>query len=264
MENRKSIIIVLFAPAILVMAFAIFWSVTTPKTDSVSNSPLFHQEGHKVWAHRGYLIGDHEIAENSIEAYNNALTNGAKGIEIDIYFNVREKQFLVSHDEPNTEKLTLDTVIAEFGDSSYYWLDFKNLLGLNQQETEEAAQTLYEILEGANIIASTLIESQSAENLHPFQQKGMHVSYWVFSHPDFSLLQYWKNIFTIRYTIYKYNIPALSMDYRGFTPKFREFFPAMNYYLFTVNDEDVIHDLGAMSEVQVILTDENFFGFEWQ
>ena len=45
------------------------------------------------------------------------------------------EQYIVSHDFPyqiyDEKALTLDEVFKEFGNTKYYWLDFKNLSNSN-------------------------------------------------------------------------------------------------------------------------------------
>lgn len=131
---------------------------------------------HKVWTARG-LYGD-GVDQNSIESIAAAFEQGAKGVEVDIRYDIKLKDFIVSHDVPynlkNGKLLTLGELFAALGDDHYFWLDYKKLRYLNEQQTQEAIQRLFDISQKNGLKDRIYIENEAPVNLLQYRKSGLH------------------------------------------------------------------------------------------
>ncbi|MBT7044157.1 MAG: hypothetical protein HN977_02095, partial [Gammaproteobacteria bacterium] len=97
---------------------------------------------HKVWTARG-LYGN-GIDQNSIESIGAAFDIGAEGVEVDVRYDKKMQDFIVSHDYPYNKKngkiLKLSELFDALGDNHYFWLDYKKLRHLNEEQTQQAIQ----------------------------------------------------------------------------------------------------------------------------
>ncbi len=227
----------------------------------------FYRGSEKVWAHRGYLGVDKSLPENSISAFRSAANEGAKGIELDIFYDADLSDFIVSHDKPyqrhNGQLLTVVDVVSEFGDSLYYWFDFKNLRYLPSHQIPAVAASLSRLLTDADVKNKVLIESQNPEALAPFASTGIQTSYWIGLNPSGSAISYWYELLKIRYRLQRYGVHAVSMEHQSFDQRLFSLLPTSEVYVFTVNDVARIETLAREARVRVILSDENYFRQRW-
>lgn len=232
----------------------------------VSNAP-FYREPFKVWSHRGYRDDTDLLAENSIAAFELAGNRGAKGIELDIFYDDEMDAFVVSHDEPyhrhDGKILRLSEVFDRFGPQFYYWLDFKNLKHLPSGQIERVTAKMVVLLEKIGIQQKTLVESQNPKALASFAEAGIRTSFWIRLNPESGRLTYWYNLFKIRYLLQRYSIPAISMDHNQYDKRLYNLLPIQELYLFTVNDEVRLEELAADRRVRIILSDKDYFGRTW-
>lgn len=88
----------------------------------------------EIWAHRG---ASHKQIENSLVAFNQAIADGAEGIELDVQ-RTKDGKLIVYHDE-NVKRLT--------GVNKFVWeLTWSEVQELRLQETEEKIPSLEEVL----------------------------------------------------------------------------------------------------------------------
>jgi len=134
-----------------------------------------YNDCHKVWSARG--IYGKGVEQNSLESLKQAFDAGAKGAEIDLHYDVEIQKFIISHDHPYKDKngklvytlkngklLTLSDVFKSFGTKNYFWLDYKNLGKLNENETASAIARLKEITKTGGLRERVYIEGT-----HPFK-----------------------------------------------------------------------------------------------
>lgn len=103
----------------------------------------------KIFAHRGYHTGN--IAENSLKSLDEAVLHGFHGIEIDIHYT--EGKLIISHDIPEPDDLEYLPKFHQFlkyKDKMLYWLDFKNLQTLKQDELEDAVKMVSEAIKASD------------------------------------------------------------------------------------------------------------------
>lgn len=140
------------------------------------NNADVYNDCHKVWTARG-LYGD-GVDQNSIESIGAAFSQGAKGVEVDIRYDVKLKDFIVSHDYPynlkNGKILTLEKLFEALGDDHYFWLDYKKLRHLDEQQTQQAIDRLYEISQKNGLKDRIYIENEAPVNLSKYRDAGFH------------------------------------------------------------------------------------------
>ena len=131
---------------------------------------------HKVWTARG-LYGN-GIDQNSIESIGAAFDIGAEGVEVDVRYDKKMQDFIVSHDYPYNKKngkiLKLSELFDALGDNHYFWLDYKKLRHLNEEQTQQAIQRLFEISKKNNLKDRIYIENEAPVNLLKYRKAGLH------------------------------------------------------------------------------------------
>ena len=131
---------------------------------------------HKVWTARG-LYGN-GIDQNSIESIGAAFEQGAEGVEVDVRYDKKMQDFIVSHDYPYNKKngkiLKLSELFDAVGDNHFFWLDYKKLRHLNEEQTQQAIQRLFDISQKNNLKDRIYIENEAPINLFQYRKSGLH------------------------------------------------------------------------------------------
>ncbi len=135
-----------------------------------------YNDCHKVWSARGIYRTFKE--QNSIESIRAAFEQGAMGVEVDVRYDVELKDFVVSHDYPynlkNGKILTLAELFEAVGDDHYFWLDYKKLRFLNDEQTQQAIQRLFDISQKNNLTQRIYVENEAPKNLFKYRKAGLH------------------------------------------------------------------------------------------
>ncbi|UTP73406.1 hypothetical protein NLG07_03975 [Alteromonas sp. LMIT006] len=227
----------------------------------------------KAWSTRG-LVTDSSIRlqqANSIEAINLAIDNGARGVEVDVYFDVEMGQYVVSHDKPynlkNGELLSLEKLFAQLQKPIYMWLDFKKLTRLNTKEVAQAVARLTAITVNTAMANKVVIETEHPVKLAAFSDAGFMTmldtqplpeSYigTAFVHNFYKLVYYFFDFTVMGTNFGKLDDPvynSVSEDVLRDVPMFIYHVP---------NDKALITRLARMGNVQVVLnTDETANAF---
>ncbi len=125
----------------------------------------------KVWSARG-LYGDGE-EQNSIPSIKAAFDAGAMGAEVDIFYDVEMQDFIVSHSRPYSTKqgklLSLAEMFEAVDDGHYFWLDFKKLSHLSEEQVQVTIQRLFSISKKNNQHERLYVEGE-APALRPNQR----------------------------------------------------------------------------------------------
>lgn len=220
----------------------------------------FYDGCNKVWGHRGYFK-DHE--RNSLPGIRQAFDLGAKGVELDVHYDVESDRFIVSHDYPYKLKdgklLLLEDVFRESGKRGYFWLDFKNLKRMKRKDAKKAAKNLVSLLESHNLKSKAIVESKSAQNLSIISRAGLHTSYWIsVDRRDNAFLARVKVLgHKARFLYGKFS--AVSLNYLNFTPYVQESFSDIPVQIFTLNRKSDVLKYLHRKNVKVILSDENYY-----
>jgi hypothetical protein len=171
MKNQKLLKVVI----VLLSLYTLMLIYTNSKLEKRDFSEAYNS-CHKVWSARG-LYGVDGVVQNSLESLDRAFRAGAWGAEIDLHYDIKMKRFIISHDHPtkgdggeliyskkNGKLLTLKEVFDTLGDGHYFWLDYKNLGKLSEEDTHNAIKRLLEITKKYNLRDRVYIEGT-----HPFK-----------------------------------------------------------------------------------------------
>jgi len=235
-----------FFPVLIFVCVFVVWIASL----YISYAPDCVRSEGETWSHRGVHA---EAPENSEDAIRKAIEQGFKGVELDVFFDLKAG-LVVSHDQPykkvNGEIVLLEDIFRAFGDTLSYWIDLKNLQRSNRKAVRNAFQ---ELMAGKDDLHSKiLIESANGRQLR-YLNKHFNCIYWVqFSRKfprKFIKLAY------IRSLLARTDFTGISTDHRYIDAVFEKNFRNMCWYVFTVNEPDKIKILTEKPEVQVILTD---------
>lgn len=215
----------------------------------------FYDDCHKYWAHRGHHV---DIMENTLLSFVTALNRGAKGIELDSFFNPNTQKFIISHDRPATEeyhlKLPLEEALDTIGRQGFIWIDFKNLGEFDSHTALISAEQLHTLLVTRNLLNSVIVESKHADNLALFAEKNIKTSYWI-EPPNYSFIHTRVFMLIKRLQFYINNFHVFSIPYAKYSASVRSSSGGLPIHLFTVNDINVGKRFENDSQVKVILTD---------
>jgi len=233
---------------------------------NLSSKQDIYNNCHKVWATRGLVTeGDLTLTSsgNSIKTINLAFNRGAKGSEVDVYFDPKLGTYVASHDRPydiqeNGKFLTLDELFNSIGNEYYIWLDFKKMGHLSEKEAHQAVERLNLVSNKYGIKNKLYLESEGPINLGIFRDAGFKTifdtqplteSYWV---SDFVI-----NIYKIAYYFGDFTVMAMnsgSIDDPIFGVSTQHSLKNIPLFLYHVpNNQQHIEDLSRLPDVKVIL-----------
>jgi hypothetical protein len=143
-----------------------------------------YDEPYKVWATRGLVTDGSDGApvrmRNSIESISYAFARGARGTELDIYYDTQMSDFVVSHshryEKPNGALLTLGTLFDAVGGDGYFWLDFKNLRHLDRSQLQTALARLQQLTDRTGL-KRVYVEGEAPVSLLAVRQAGFQTIY---------------------------------------------------------------------------------------
>ena len=144
-----------------------------------------YNEPRKVWATRGLVTdgsdGGPVRVRNSIESISYAFYRGARGTELDVYYDTEMREFIVSHsrhyEKPNGALLTLDTLFATVGGDGYFWLDWKKLRHLDRSQLQAALEQLKQITDRTGLKDRVYVEGEAPFSLLAVKQAGFQTIY---------------------------------------------------------------------------------------
>jgi len=176
---------------------------------------------HKVWAARG--LYNQRSEQNTPKAMSRAFSLGANGAEVDVHYDLKTERFIVSHDHPvkgadgelvyskkNGAILLLEDFFKAVGKDRYFWLDFKNLGQLDNEQTalvinhletitrfDSIKERLY--IEGSNPLLLSMYTDAGFKTIlgiHPIRES-LFASSFVIN--VFKMGYYFNNITRIKY-----------------------------------------------------------------
>jgi hypothetical protein len=144
-----------------------------------------YDDPHKVWATRGLVTdgsdGSPVRVRNSIESISYAFDRGAKGTEVDVFYDPKLAVFVVSHsrhyEKPNGVILTLDTLFDAVGDDGYFWLDWKKLRHLKRGQLQAALARLEQLMDRGDLKDRVYVEGETPLSLLAIKQAGFQTIY---------------------------------------------------------------------------------------
>lgn len=193
--NKKTIGIILMVMVVVI------WNLTVAYVDRQlkdNNDDSVYDSCHKVWAARGLYTTHSE--QNSIVSMQRAFTEGALGVEADLYYDVKMDRFIISHDKPVKDKegnlkytekngklLTLEALLKTIGEGHYLWIDYKNLDKLSVQESEHAIKRLLHITLKGVLREHLYIEGSNPFRLSMYTDAGFKIILGIHPFPESSL-----------------------------------------------------------------------------
>ena len=219
----------------------------------------------KIWTARG-LYGE-GIEQNSIESINTAFTEGAMGVEVDIFYDVEMQNYIVSHDRPYNKKngklLFLYELFDEIGDDHYFWLDFKKMRHLSEDEVKVAIKRLYEISGKNDLSERIYVEGEAPVNISRYRQAGFHTIFDT--HPEPESMGLISTIMINAYKIVFYfgDHSVMGIEYGElndpvYGPKNRKLLANVPVFLYHVPvDEALVDELLALKDVRAFIVGNN-------
>ncbi len=205
----------------------------------------------KIWSARG-LYGD-GVAQNSIESISAAFDAGAQGVEVDIRYDKKQGDYIVSHDYPynlkNGRLLTLkelfDTLGARYP-GRYYWLDFKGIRHLGEHRAA-AIQRLLDISSGNGVRDYIYVEGEAPQALAPFRDAGFHTIFDTHPAPERMgfLSAFMIGFYKMVYYFGDFTVMGMEYGELGdpvYGPKTRERLGSLPVFLYHVPVDDALVD----------------------
>ncbi|RLA04948.1 MAG: hypothetical protein DRQ47_02400 [Gammaproteobacteria bacterium] len=231
--------------------------------------PNLYQSCHKIWSARG--LYNQRSEQNAISSMNRAFANGAKGAEVDFHYDIEMNRYIISHNHPERgadgklvypekdgEILTLNKFLARLNDGSHFWLDYKNLDKLTDQQTQTAIERLLEITEQNNIRDRLYIEGSNPIKLSRYTNAGFKTILGIHPLKEKNILaSLTMNLYKIGFSYF--NISALAMAYGEvdnpiYSQQAIQILGPIPVFLFHVPDDaKTLNQLMAMDKVRTIL-----------
>lgn len=221
-----------------------------------------------VWSSRGLYASS--IKQNTIQSFKKAFDEGFVGVEVDCYYDVLLDKFIVSHDQTknsngkneytlkNGELLTLREVFSSLGEGHYFWIDYKNLDRLNEEESLKAIKRLNTIISVDDLKKRIYLEGSTPNHLQYYSDAGYKTLFAFGPLRENHLLasissNFYKMIF------YFYDISAIAIQYGSVeNPKYgakaEKNLKGIPVFLFHIpNETELLKELAKKDEVRVML-----------
>lgn len=256
----------------MILGIVIVWNITVAYVDKQlqkNRDTGVYDACHKVWSTRGLYTKYRN--QNSIQSMERAFKNGALGVEVDFYYDVKMDLFIVSHDHPvkdsdgnlvytkkNGKLLTIEELLQTVGEGHYFWLDYKNLDKLSTEETKHAIAHLLNItqkgtirdrlyIEGSNPLLLSMYANagfRTILGIHPLRESNLFSSLVI---SGYKIGYYFTNISGIALAYGATDDPVYGKE----TAKSLGTIPV---FLFHVSDDKkLLHKLVRESNVRVLL-----------
>ena len=274
--SRKTKVFVIFVGLYLFLSilYLLTLNYVNNQLSARTVSGIYNQ-CHKIWATRGLVTeGDlrHTSSGNSIKTVQRAFSSGAKGSEIDVFFDPKLNQYIVSHNFPYRLKegklLSLQELLNEIGSEYYIWLDLKKLGHLTTNEVEAGVARLQEISKLTDNKDKLYIEGEDPFNLGIYRDAGFNTIFdsqplvegsWGSS--------FVMNVYKLAYYFGDFSVLAMNFEKRGI-PIYGENaeLALRNVPLFIYHVPDkvpILERLSAISNIRVVLnTDQSANRFD--
>ncbi|MBX2959506.1 MAG: hypothetical protein KF732_06065 [Flavobacteriales bacterium] len=248
----KRAFIVLF---ILIAFVSAIFIVVQIQFNRLKVPPFFYENPpQKFWAHRGYSINGADYSPNNFQLAKNA---GFEGIELDLFYSIELKTFLVAHDMPLEDTLLIEDVLDETQNSFYYWFDLKNL---NSQNVDEVITQLETLNESYQLQHHFMVESKEARSLYQLTKARIHTCLWLKTPRPQQLFQFyfWKTINML--TLMYYDFDAISIPYFIYRYQEYESFYKLNTCSWMGEEMVELHknDAANNKQLKIVLVDRKY------
>lgn len=225
---------------------------------------------HKIWGARGLVQEGPDItpngSQNSITSVALALSRGARGNEVDVYFDRDWGEFIVSHDIPyNLKKgaiLTLENLFQATGKQGYIWLDFKKLRHLNNAELAQSVDELARISASGDLKRRIYVEGEAPFSLAAYRAAGFNTIFDTHPLPESTpLASAIIAVYKLVYYIGDYSVMAMNygeIDDPIYGPRTRRQLGNIPVFIYHVDDHaETLQALSNMPAVRVILVENH-------
>lgn len=250
---------------LLVMSFTLAVRYVDKQLDS-RTYPGVYDDCHKVWATRGLVLEGPAImpdgTQNSIESIQLAFDRGARGTEVDVHFDTDTGKFMVAHDIPYNLKngglLTLEELFRSTAGERYFWIDFKKIRKLSDEELDASVAELDRITRKFGIKKWIYVEGETPFSLAAYRDAGFNTI--LDAHPRSD-----NNLFTpVIIGFYKlvfyfgdFTVMAMSygpMDDPRYGPRTQRSLGSIPLFVYHIEDEaEALDRLQKVHGVRVIL-----------
>jgi hypothetical protein len=227
-----------------------------------------YQNPNIIWSSRG--LYDTPSEQNTIKAFRRAFKEGFLGVEVDCYYDVSLDKFIISHSQrkssdgsnkytlKNGKFLTLEELFSQLGKGHYFWVDYKNLDRLSEEDSLKAIERLNKIVSMDNLKERIYLEGSTPNHLKYYSDVG-YKTLFAFgplreNHPLASISSnFYKMIF------YFYDMSAIAIQYGSVdNPKYgakaEKNLKGIPIFLFHVpNETMLLKKLAKKEEVRVLL-----------
>lgn len=235
-----------------------------------------YNEPYKVWATRGLVTdgsdGSPVRPRNSIESISYAFSRGARGTEVDVFYDPEMSTFIVSHgqkyEKPNGTLLTLDALFNAVGEDGYFWLDWKKLRHLNRTQLQAALARLQKITDRGTLRDRIFVEGEAPLSLLPVEHAGFLTMYDCRPMLDSNIINpVLIDVFKAVYYFGGFTVMGMNSGTSKdpiFGPKTRSALRNIPVFLYHVPDDmEFLKELASFSNVRVIIIRQDIdrFGF---
>lgn len=234
---------------ILTVLFVTFYLVTNYMFNStVYDAKLTSTP--QVWAHAAYLD---KSRSNPLNLIGKAFQNGASGVELDVFYDEKTQDFVLTHDNPyfryEGKLFFLHQVFERFKQRGYYWIDFKNLSFSNYSK---ARDRMLKLLNKYQLFHLVYVESTNGLLLRTYSSHGIRTIFWI------AYDRNWTRPFKFLYLkaiigFSRFN--GISSPYQRIgDPYFMKTFGHLPIFLFTLNRKSLFDHYVQRKNIHVILT----------
>ena len=235
-----------------------------------------YNEPHKVWATRGLVTngsdGSPVRVRNSIESISYAFSRGARGTEVDVFYDTEKCAFIVSHgrryEKPNGTLLNLETLFNAVGEDGYFWLDWKDLRQLNRNQLLAALARLKQITARGNLRDRVYVEGEAPFSLLAVNQAGFQTIYDCRPMLDSNFLgPVLVDVFKAVYSFGGFTVMGMNSGTRTdpiYGPNTRRVLRTIPVFVYHVPDDmEFLEELASSRDVRVIILQQDIdrFGF---
>lgn len=232
--------------------------------------PAAYADCYKVWATRGLVLNrpvDDSNAGNSVAAVSRAFAAGARGVEIDIYFDTKLQRYVVSHNRPyklhDGQLLFLDQLWREVGGTPYYWLDFKKLRHLSDADAAAAVEKLQAVSTANGIPKERIyVEGAAPFQLGLFRDAGFNTIFDIQPLEDNSMMT--PLIVNLYKAIFYYgNYSVMALDYETddgvvYGPRTQKLLGNIPMFVYHIPDDvELLRELAALPQIRVLMDSDH-------
>ncbi len=235
-----------------------------------------YDEPYKVWATRGLVTdgsdGSPVRVRNSIESISYAFSQGARGTEVDIFYDPKKSKFIVSHsrgyEKPNGSLLPLDALFDAVGEDGYFWLDWKKLRHLKRNQLQAALTRLKQITDRGTLRDRVYVEGEAPFSLLVVRQAGFQTIYDCRPLLDSNILgPVIVDVFKAIYYFGGFTAIGMNSGTRNepiFGPNTRCLLRNIPVFIYHVPDDlEFLKELASYSNVRVIIIRQDINRFEF-